>query len=91
LKKYLRSHKKIPKEEKKFIDLLHEVNLTAGRIMQIMAELYGGKANVPYDAKTVSNYTTKLGEPDKFRDIPSLLDYFEEIKKTDLCSTTSSS
>ncbi|KAM0860125.1 hypothetical protein ACQ4PT_046774 [Festuca glaucescens] len=52
LKKYLRSHKKIPKEEKKFIDLLHEVNLTAGRIMQIMAELYGGKANVPYDAKT---------------------------------------
>ncbi|KAM0824299.1 hypothetical protein ACQ4PT_070290 [Festuca glaucescens] len=27
LKKYLRSHKKIPKEEKKFIDLLHEIDV----------------------------------------------------------------
>ncbi|KAM0928908.1 hypothetical protein ACQ4PT_001957 [Festuca glaucescens] len=83
LKKYLRSYKKISKKEKKIIDLLHAVNLPASRIMQIMSELYGGKANVPYDAKTVSNYKAKLGEPDKFCDIPSLLDYFEEIKQTD--------
>jgi tRNA U34 2-thiouridine synthase MnmA/TrmU len=48
LKKYLRSHNKILKEEKKFIDLLHEVNLSSGRIMEIMGELYGTKKNVPY-------------------------------------------
>lgn len=48
LKKYLRSHNKIPKEEKKFIDLLHEVNLSSGRIMEIMGELYGTKKNVSY-------------------------------------------
>lgn len=57
LKKYLRSHKYILKEERKFIDLLHEVNLSSDRIMHIMAELYGGKKNDSYVSKTVSNYT----------------------------------
>nr|XP_051230132.1 protein FAR1-RELATED SEQUENCE 5-like [Lolium perenne] len=83
LKKYLRSHNKIPAEEKKFIDLLHEVNLTSGRIMEIMGELYGSKQNVPYNSKTVSNYTAKLGNYDRIKDIPELLEYFEEIKKDD--------
>ncbi|KAM0848920.1 hypothetical protein ACQ4PT_054067 [Festuca glaucescens] len=83
LKKYLRSHNKIPTEEKKFIDLLHEVNLTSGRIMEIMGELYGSKQNVPYNSKTVSNYTAKLGNYDKIKDILELLEYFEEIKKDD--------
>jgi hypothetical protein len=83
LKKYLRSHNKIPAEEKKFIDLLHEVNLTSGRIMEIMGELYGSKQHVPYNSKTVSNYTAKLGNYDRIKDIPELLEYFEEIKKDD--------
>ncbi|KAM0879831.1 hypothetical protein ACQ4PT_033973 [Festuca glaucescens] len=82
-KKYLRSHNKIHTEEKKFIDLLHEVNLTSGRIMEIMGELYGSKQNVPYNSKTVSNYTAKLGNYDRIKDIPELLEYFEEIKKDD--------
>ncbi|KAM0830253.1 hypothetical protein ACQ4PT_066323 [Festuca glaucescens] len=83
LKKYLRSHNKIPTEEKKFVDLLHEVNLTSGRIMEIMGELYGSKKNVPYNNKTVSNYTAKLGNYDRIKDIPEVLKYFEEIKKDD--------
>ncbi|XP_051197455.1 uncharacterized protein [Lolium perenne] len=83
LKKYLRSHNKIPTEEKKFIDLFHEVNLTSGRIMEIMGELYGSKQNVPYNSKTVSNYTAKLVNYDRIKDIPELLEYFEEIKKDD--------
>jgi hypothetical protein len=53
LKKYLRSHKKIPKEESKFIDLLDTVILSAGRIMDIMSELYGKGKAVPYDTKTI--------------------------------------
>jgi hypothetical protein len=83
LKKYLKSHKKIPPEERKFIDLLHEVNLSSGRIMQIMGELYGSKKNVPYDSKTISNYTATLGEKERFKDIPTLFDYFEDIKQHD--------
>jgi hypothetical protein len=71
LKKYLKSHKKIPIEERKFIDMLHEVNISAGRIMEIMGEIYGCKKNVPYDTKTISNYTASLGEKERFKDIPA--------------------
>jgi aromatic ring hydroxylase len=39
LKKYLRSHKGIPKEEREFVKLMHNVNHSAGRIMRIMGEL----------------------------------------------------
>ena len=83
LKKYLRSHKRIPREERRFIDLLHDVNLSSGRIMQIMAELYGNMKNVPYDSKTVSNYTATLGQENRFKDIPQLLEHFEELRKDD--------
>ena len=41
LKKFLRSHKGIPKQEKDFIALLHGCNLSIGRIMQLMNEFYG--------------------------------------------------
>ena len=39
LKKFLRSHKGIPKQEKDFIALLHGCNLSIGRIMQPRAKL----------------------------------------------------
>jgi hypothetical protein len=41
LKKFMRSHKGIPKLEKDFIALLHDCNLSIGRIMQLMNEFYG--------------------------------------------------
>jgi hypothetical protein len=40
LKKFLQSHKGIPKEEKDFIALLHGCNLSTERIMQLMNEFY---------------------------------------------------
>jgi hypothetical protein len=83
LKKFLRSHNKIPKEEKKFIDLLSNVNLSSGRIMQIMTELYGSKQNVPYSTKTISNYRAQHSEERKIKDIPELLKYFEKLKEDD--------
>ncbi|CAM0909609.1 unnamed protein product [Alopecurus aequalis] len=83
IKKYIRPHKKIPKEERRFIELPNDVNLSSGRILQIMGELHGGIRNVPYDSKAISNYTAKLGEEDRFKDVPQLLDYFEELKKDD--------
>ncbi|KAM0839527.1 hypothetical protein ACQ4PT_060258 [Festuca glaucescens] len=66
-----------------FIDLLHAVNLSAGRIMEIMSELYGSRANVPYDTKKISNYTAKQNEKHMHIDIPEQLEYFEELKKED--------
>ena len=79
----MRSHKRIPREERRFIDLLHDVNLTSGRIMQLMGELNGSMKNVPYDSKTVSNYTAKLGNGHRVRDVQLLLKHFEELKKDD--------
>uniref|UniRef100_A0A0E0MEK3 SWIM-type domain-containing protein n=1 Tax=Oryza punctata TaxID=4537 RepID=A0A0E0MEK3_ORYPU len=83
LKKFLRSHRAIPKKEKDFITLLHGVNLSAGRIMQLMSELYGGARNVPYTRKDISNFKSKLGSEYRCRDIPQTISHFEEIKKDD--------
>jgi hypothetical protein len=70
LKKYLRSHKKIPKEEREFIELLDSVDLSAGRIMDIMGKLYGSAKAVPYDTKAISNCKAYIGEQERFKDIP---------------------
>ena len=48
-----------------------------------MGELYGSKKNIPYNKKTVSNYTASLDNYPKIKDIPELFEYFEEIKKED--------
>nr|XP_051205120.1 protein FAR1-RELATED SEQUENCE 5-like [Lolium perenne] len=83
LKKYLRSHKGIPKEEKDFVKLLHKVNLSAGRVMRIMGEVYGGLANVPYDSKDVRNYMAKIDEEHAHKDMSMLLAHFARMKKED--------
>ncbi|KAF2926063.1 protein FAR1-RELATED SEQUENCE 5-like [Oryza sativa Japonica Group] len=63
--------------------MLHGVNLSAGRIMQLMSELYGGARNVPYTRKDISNFKSKLGSEYRCRDIPETIAHFEEIKKDD--------
>jgi hypothetical protein len=47
--------------------------------MEIMGELYGRKKNIRYNIKTVSNYTSTLDHSNRIKDIPELLQYFEEI------------
>jgi hypothetical protein len=42
LKRFLRSHRGIPEEERSFIELLNGANISSGRMMQIMTEIYGG-------------------------------------------------
>jgi len=83
LKKFLRSHKGIPKEEKDFITLLHGVNLSSGRIMQLMSEFYGSAQLVPYEAKDVSNFRATLRTAEKYKDLQETLDYFYELKQSD--------
>ncbi|XP_051201492.1 protein FAR1-RELATED SEQUENCE 5-like [Lolium perenne] len=84
LKRFLRSHKGIPKEEREFVKLLHKVNLSAGRVMTIMAELYGKLGNVPYERKDVSNYMASIDTAArKNNDMSKLLAQFEEVKVHD--------
>jgi len=69
LKKFLRSHKGIPKPEKNFIALLHGCNLSSGRIMQLMNEFYGSTQLVPYEEKDVSNFRSKIRRTEKYKDM----------------------
>ena len=65
LKKFLRSHKGIPKEEKEFIALLHGCNLSTGRIMQLMNEFYSSAQLVPYEGKDVGNFHSTIRRTEK--------------------------
>jgi len=83
LKKFLRSHKGIPKEEKDFIALLHGSNLSTGRIMQLMNEFYGSAQLVPYEGKDVSNFRSTIRKAEKYKDVQETLDYFKELEDQD--------
>ncbi|OQU81231.1 hypothetical protein SORBI_3006G031701, partial [Sorghum bicolor] len=83
LKKFLRSHRGIPKQEKDFIVLLHGCNLSTGRIMQLMSEFYGSAQLVPYDGKQVSNFRSTIHKTEKFKDMQKTLDYFRALKEED--------
>jgi len=83
LKKFLRSHKGIPKPEKDFIALLHGCNLSSGRIMQLMNEFYGSAQLVPYEGKDVSNFHSKIRRIEKYKDMQETLDYFKKLEQQD--------
>ncbi|PNT68922.1 hypothetical protein BRADI_3g47021v3 [Brachypodium distachyon] len=83
LKKFLRSHGNISKEERDFIKLLHGVNLSSGKIMHFMSEIYGSRKNVPYNTKDVSNLKATFNELEHVGDMGQLLNHFDEMKKED--------
>ncbi|KAG0537940.1 hypothetical protein BDA96_03G192000 [Sorghum bicolor] len=83
LKKFLRSHRGIPKQEKDSIVLLHGCNLSTGRIMQLMSEFYGSAQLVPYEGKQVSNFRSTIHKTEKFKDIQETLDYFRALEEED--------
>ncbi|CAN6296618.1 unnamed protein product [Urochloa humidicola] len=82
-KKFLRSHKGIPQEEKQFIILLHDCNLSTGRIMQLINEFYGSAQVVPYEGKDVSNFRSTIRRTEKYLDMQATIDYFMEIEAED--------
>ncbi|KAK1661310.1 hypothetical protein QYE76_049469 [Lolium multiflorum] len=82
LTKYLRSHQGMPKEEKEFVKNLHNTNLTAGKMMEIMSEFYGSELLVPYTTKTITNYCATLTrEETKDGDLAKVVSYFIELKE----------
>lgn len=83
LKKFLRSHRGIPTQEKDFIVYLHGCNLTSGRIMQLMTEFYGSAQLVPYETKQVSNFRSTIHKIQKFKDMQETLDHFRSLKEQD--------
>ncbi|KAJ1266111.1 hypothetical protein BS78_08G126200 [Paspalum vaginatum] len=83
LKKFLRSHKGIPTEEKQFIVMLHGCNLPTGRILQLMNEFYGSAQQVPYEGKDISNFCSTIRKTEKYKDMSATLEYFKELQQVD--------
>ncbi|CAL5059438.1 unnamed protein product [Urochloa decumbens] len=83
LQKFLRSQRGIPDEEKRFVEILHEANITASRVMEIMAIAYDGRKTIPYGRKDVSNLKAKLSRGPKYEDMVTTISFFEELKKDD--------
>jgi hypothetical protein len=48
MKSFLRSHRGILEEERRFIELLHNANISSNRMMQIMQEIYRGHKFTPF-------------------------------------------
>ncbi|KAF8656915.1 hypothetical protein HU200_060478 [Digitaria exilis] len=83
LKKFLRSHRGIPKQEKDFIVLLHGCNLSSGRIMQLTSEFYGSAQLVPYGGKDVGNFRSTIRRVEKYKDLQETLERFKELERQD--------
>ncbi|RLN17279.1 hypothetical protein C2845_PM02G16670 [Panicum miliaceum] len=83
LKKFMRSHNSIPRQEKDFIALLHGCNLSTERIMQLMNEFYGSAQLVPYEATDVGNFRSNIRRTEKYKDMQETLDYFRELEHED--------
>jgi hypothetical protein len=64
LKRFLRSHRDIPDEKRRFIELLHNENISSGRMMQIMTEIHRGYKFTPFVKKDISNYKAVGDSPE---------------------------
>ncbi|XP_020195395.4 protein FAR1-RELATED SEQUENCE 5-like [Aegilops tauschii subsp. strangulata] len=84
LSKYLRSHQGISPDEKEFLRILYNCNLTTGRMMHVMAEFYGSEMMVPFGPKAITNLCTSFRRDDtKEGDLIETIAHFKDIQKTD--------
>ena len=65
------------------MEILHDANITSGRVMQIMSEIYGGRKFTPFVTKDISNYRAKQSKGTKYHDMSDTLSYFAKMKKSD--------
>nr|XP_045090174.1 protein FAR1-RELATED SEQUENCE 5-like [Aegilops tauschii subsp. strangulata] len=82
LSKYLRSHQGISPDEKEFLRILYNCNLTTGRMMHVMAEFYGSEMMVPFGPKAITNLCTSFRRDDtKEGDMIETIAHFKDIYK----------
>jgi hypothetical protein len=83
LRRFPRSYRGIPEEERRFIELLHSANISYVGMMQIMTEIYGGHKFTPFVKKDLSNYKAKLGRGSRYEDMAETMSYYGKLKKDD--------
>nr|XP_020173325.1 protein FAR1-RELATED SEQUENCE 5-like [Aegilops tauschii subsp. strangulata] len=84
LSKYLRSQQGISPDEKEFLRILYNCNLTTGRMMHVVAEFYGSEMIVPFGPKSITNLCTSFRRDDtKEGDMIETIAHFKDMQKTD--------
>ena len=82
-KRHLRSHKNISMEDKADIELLNEQNIGATQIREYLADKAGGKMNLCYSKKDVSNQITSGKRNLIGVDVNAMVDYFMRRQQED--------
>ena len=80
---FMRSHRHIPEEEKKFIKIMYNCNVEPSRQMQLLATLHGSRADIGYTDKDLANLLAKLRGEHKYTDMQDTIEYFKSMKETD--------
>nr|XP_051228877.1 protein FAR1-RELATED SEQUENCE 5-like [Lolium perenne] len=81
MRRYYRSHRKVPEEDFQFIQTLHNQNITTAQIMGCLGNVHGGDPRtLGYVKRDVSNIRTMLREEVSHRDMSMVIEYFERRK-----------
>lgn len=74
----------IPPEEKSFLEILYNCNLTLGHMMTIMLMFYGLELNVLYGPKAITNLCAGFSKDSiKEGDIIETIEHFKDLQKDD--------
>ena len=78
-RRYYQSHRKIPKEDLEFLELLHNRNLRTSDIMGLLGDAHGGDPrNLGYVKRDVTNQRSKMRSELLLRDLDITIEYFKE-------------
>ena len=77
--RYYRSHRRIPKEDLEFLELLHNRNLRTSMIMGLLSDTHGGHPrNLGYVKRDVTNDRSKMRAKLLPQDMNLTIEYFEK-------------
>lgn len=78
-RRYYRSHRKIPEEDREFLELMHNRNLRTSDIMGLLGDAHGGDPrNLGYVKRDVTNERSKMRAKLLLRDLDLTVEYFEK-------------
>nr|CAD1822923.1 unnamed protein product [Ananas comosus var. bracteatus] len=81
--RFFRSHRAITKEQKELIHMLNEQNIFTSQIMAFMQARKGGRHNIHFTRKDLSNKVAEKNRNLIGIDVASALNYFRELQSKD--------
>jgi len=81
---FFQCYRKIGDEENELIGTLHEQNISAHHIMDVISSLHGGLRNLTFIRKDMNNRTTILRRELLGVDMSTAIEYFQQIQAKNL-------